>query len=77
MPRHSLVVCDHCKTEHKVGESDSSPAVFEILHVIDATGLDYWFDKISCLRDWAQTYVSPYAEKEKSPVTEFLPEGLN
>jgi hypothetical protein len=74
MPRLTWVVCEVCKTELKVGEKDSSPKVFEILQVIDATGESFWFDKIACLRVWADKYVSPYVEVE--PPQEIPPEAM-
>lgn len=79
MPRLSFVKCDICGTELKVGEKDSSPKVFEILQVLEATGESFWFDKIACLRVWANKYVSPFVETEtqKIPPEAMLPTELN
>jgi hypothetical protein len=77
MPRFSIVRCDleKCKMELKVGEPDSSPRVFEILHVMDSTGEgDFWFCCIEHLIEWAKNYVSPYRKKEKVPLTAMLPD---
>lgn len=77
MPRFSIVRCDHCKAEHKVGEEDSSPLVFQILHLVDSTGNDWYYCTKKCLQEWLEKYESPYAEKEKAPITAFLPEEIN
>jgi hypothetical protein len=77
MPRYSIVGCETCKKENKVGEKDSPTEVFEILHVIDSTGEDFWFCRIECLREWANKYLSPYSERESEPLDAILPEELN
>ena len=77
MPRYSMVHCDcskDCKVILKVGESDSSPEVFEMLHLIDATGNDWWFANKEHLEFWLESYESPYASKENVPLTAMLPE---
>ena len=80
MPRITVVTCDipTCRKQIEIDEAKSPDiAVYQLLQVTDAMGKLVWFCSIEHLREWAQTYVSPYAEKEKSPVTEFFPEGLN